>query len=67
MQCANGTRNHEMTVIPELLKDHVAGPFIVKLAVNSQTSGSGLRENYSTSEISINEVLHFRFCGEVIL
>ena len=56
-----------MTVIPELLKDHVAGPFIVKLTVNSQTSGSGLRENYSTSEISINEVLHFRFCGEVIL
>ena len=56
-----------MTVIPGLLKDRVAGPCIVKLTVNSLTSGSGLGVDYSASEISINEVLHFRFCGEVML
>ena len=56
-----------MTVIPGLLKDRVAGPRIVKLTVNSLTSGSGLGVDYSKSEISINKVLHFRFCGEVML
>lgn len=67
VQCANGTGNREMTVIPGLLKDHVAGPRMVILTVTSLTSGSGLGVDYSTSEISINEVLHFRFCGEVML